>query len=47
MFPQYALAIWTLCAPLAVALFEWKLTRRDRSELTRPRGRPGYAEGGA
>lgn len=47
MFPQYALAVWTLAAPLCVAMAEWFITRRDRSELTRPKGRPGYAQGGA
>jgi hypothetical protein len=42
LFPQYALAVWTLVAPLVVGLAEWFITRRERSELTRPRGRPGY-----
>lgn len=42
LFPQYGLAVWTLCAPLVVALVEWFITRHERSELTRPRGTPGY-----
>jgi hypothetical protein len=42
LFPQYALAVWTLCAPLIVGLAELFITRRERSELTRPRGSPGY-----
>jgi hypothetical protein len=45
LFPQYALAVWTLCAPLIVGLAEWFITRRERSErseLTRPQGTPGY-----
>jgi hypothetical protein len=41
-FPQYSLAVWTLCAPLVVAVVEWFITRRQRSELTQPTGRPGY-----
>ena len=44
VFPQDALAVWTLCAPLVVAVAEWFITRRQRSELTRPEGRSGYAE---
>jgi hypothetical protein len=43
-FPQYALAVWTLLAPLAVGLIEWFISRHQRSELTRPAGRPGYAD---
>jgi len=43
VFPQYALAVWTLCAPLIIGLTEWFITRRQRSELTRPKGRSGYA----
>jgi hypothetical protein len=42
LFPQYGLAVWTLVAPLVVGLAEWFITRRERSELTRPRGTPGY-----
>lgn len=44
IFPQYALVVWTLGAPLIVSVVEWFLTRRQRSELTRPKGRSGYAE---
>lgn len=44
VFPPYALVVWTLGAPLFVAIFEWVISRRQRSELTRPAGRPGYAE---
>ena len=43
-FPQYSLAVWTLCAPLLVAIVEWFITRRERSELTQPEGRSGYGE---
>jgi len=43
LFPVYSLAIWTLAAPLIVGIVEWFATRRQRSELTNPRGRPGYA----
>ena len=43
LFPVYSLAVWTLSAPLLVAIFEWNMTRRQRSELTTPKGRPGYA----
>jgi hypothetical protein len=43
-FPQYSLAVWTLCAPLLVGVIEWFITRRQRSELTRPEGRSGYTE---
>ena len=42
LFPQYALAVWTLVAPLVVGVVEFAITRRERSELTRPKGRPGY-----
>jgi len=42
MFPQYALAVWTLVAPLVVGVVEWFITRHERSELTRPQGSPGY-----
>jgi len=42
LFPQYALAVWTLCTPLIVGVVEWFITRREHSELTRPQGRPGY-----
>jgi hypothetical protein len=42
VFPQYSLAVWTLCAPLVVGVVEWFITRRQRSELTRPAGRSGY-----
>jgi hypothetical protein len=41
-FPQYSLAVWTLCAPLIVGVVEWFITRRQRSELTRPAGQSGY-----
>jgi hypothetical protein len=44
VFPQYALVVWTLGAPLFIAIFEWFLSRGQRSELTRPAGRPGYAD---
>jgi len=44
VFPQYALAVWTLCTPLIVGVVEWFISRRQRSELTRPTGRPGYAD---
>jgi hypothetical protein len=30
-----------------VSVVEWFITRRERSELTRPVGRSGYAEGNA
>jgi len=43
LFPVYSLAVWTLAAPLLVAVVEWALTRRQRSELTNPRGKSGYA----
>jgi hypothetical protein len=43
LFPVYSLAVWTLVAPLVVGIVEWTLTRRQRSELTTPRGKPGYA----
>lgn len=43
LFPVYSLAIWTLVAPLLVAIFDWFKTRNQRSELTTPRGKPGYA----
>ena len=43
-FPQYALAVWTLCAPLLVGVVEWFISRHQRSELTQPEGRPGYAD---
>jgi hypothetical protein len=38
-----ALAVWTLVAPLAVAVVEWFVSRHQRSELTTPKGAPGYA----
>jgi len=44
VFPQYALVVWTLCAPLLVAIVEWFISRGQRSELTRPAGRPGYRD---
>jgi hypothetical protein len=44
VFPQYALAVWTLCTPLVVGIVEWFFSRHQRSELTRPAGRPGYAD---
>jgi hypothetical protein len=44
VFPQYALAVWTLCAPLLVGVVEWFYSRNQRSELTQPAGRPGYAD---
>jgi hypothetical protein len=43
LFPVYSLAVWTLGAPLLVAIIDWNMTRRQRSELTTPRGQPGYA----
>ena len=43
MFPQYALAVWTLGAPLIVGVVEWVISRRQRSEVTTPKGRPGFA----
>jgi hypothetical protein len=43
-FPQYSLAVWTLCAPLVVGVVEWFITRRQRSELTSPAGRSRYSE---
>ena len=43
LFPVYSLAIWTLVAPLGVAIVDWFSTRRQRSELTTPVGKPGYA----
>jgi hypothetical protein len=43
LFPVYSLAVWTLAAPLIVAVVEWFATRRQRSELTTPRGTPGNA----
>jgi len=43
LLPVYSLAVWTLAAPLLVAIVEWVITRRQRSELTTPRGTPGYA----
>jgi hypothetical protein len=43
-FPLYSLVVWTLCAPLVVGIVEWFVSRRQRSELTRPMGRPGYAD---
>ena len=43
LFPVYSLAVWTLVAPLLVAIVDWTMTRRQRSELTTPRGNPGYA----
>ena len=42
LLPVYSLAVWTLAAPLLVAIVEWVITRRQRSELTTPRGTPGY-----
>jgi hypothetical protein len=44
VFPQYALAVWTLCAPLLVAVVEWFISRHQRSELTQPADRPQYAD---
>jgi hypothetical protein len=44
VFPQYALAVWTLCAPLVVGIGEWFFSRHQRSELTQPAGRPGFAD---
>jgi hypothetical protein len=44
VFPQYALAVWTLCTPLVVGVIEWFISRHQRSELTHPAGRPGYAD---
>jgi hypothetical protein len=44
VFPQYALAVWTLCAPLLVGVIEWFVSRPQRSELTQPAGRPGFAD---
>ena len=44
VFPQYALVVWTLAAPLIVGIVEWFISRRQRSEHTRPAGRPGYAD---
>jgi len=44
IFPQYALAVWTLCTPLVVGVIEWFISRHQRSELTNPAGRPGYAD---
>jgi len=44
VFPQYALAVWTLCAPLLVAVVESLISRHQRSELTQPAGRPGFAD---
>jgi hypothetical protein len=43
-FPQYSLVVWTLCAPLIVGIVEWFISRRQRSELTRPAGQPGFAD---
>jgi hypothetical protein len=44
VFPQYALAVWTLLTPLVVGIFEWFYSRSQRSELTHPAGRPGFAD---
>jgi hypothetical protein len=43
LFPVYSLAVWTLAAPLLVAIVEWNISRRQRSELTSPQGKPGFA----
>lgn len=41
--PIYSLAVWTLLAPLLVAIVDLAMTRGQRSEMTTPKGRPGYA----
>jgi hypothetical protein len=38
-FPQYALAVWTLGAPLVVGVIEWFISRRQPSGLRYPVGR--------
>jgi hypothetical protein len=43
-FPQYSLVVWTLGAPLIIGVVDWFISRRQRSELTRPVGRPGFAD---
>jgi len=44
VFPQYALVVWTLGAPLLIAIVEWFISRGQRSELTKPARRPRYAD---
>ena len=45
LFPVYSLAVWTLCAPLVVAIVDWNMTRRQRSELTKHRVPPQRVAG--
>lgn len=41
VFPQYALVVWTLCAPLVAGVIEWFVSRRDNGQVvTRPTVRP-------
>jgi hypothetical protein len=45
LFPIYSLAVWTLMAPLVVAVWDWVTTRRTLSAMGKSRKPMDLADG--